>query len=212
MISVIIPTYNRASNIKRAMLSVLGQSYSDIELIVIDDGSTDDTEVVVNSISDSRVRYYRQEKQGACAARNLGIHLAKGDYIAFQDSDDEWLENKLEKQIQYMEKTGADLAAHAFTRFSFKKEGTVERIPDAEYPSGRVQYAELVTGNFCSTQTLMVKKVCFNEELFDITYPRLQDWELVLRLSEKWKLYFDNEVYANVYVQKNSISRDMISS
>ena len=88
LVSVIIPTYNRAHLIKRSAMSVLNQTYSNLELIIVDDGSTDNTEEVVKSIDDNRVIYIKQPNQGACAARNNGIDHAKGEFIAFQDSDD----------------------------------------------------------------------------------------------------------------------------
>jgi glycosyltransferase involved in cell wall biosynthesis len=99
-VSVIIPTYNRAHLIGRAIQSVLKQTYQDFEVIVVDDGSIDNTEEVVKKIQENRVYYYKHDKnKGGSAARNTGISLAKGEYIAFQDSDDEWLPEKLEKQI-----------------------------------------------------------------------------------------------------------------
>jgi len=96
-ISVIIPSYNRANTIGRAIQSALSQSYQDFEIIVIDDGSTDHTEEVIRSFQDSRIRYIRHNRnRGGSAARNTGIHAARGEYIAFLDSDDEWLPQKLE--------------------------------------------------------------------------------------------------------------------
>ena len=104
MVSVIIPTYNRGSLIGRAIVSVLNQTYKDIEVLVIDDASTDYTETVVDSIKDERLHYYKLEKNGgACRARNVGISKAQGEYIAFLDSDDEWMSNKIE--LQYKEYT-----------------------------------------------------------------------------------------------------------
>jgi len=97
MISVIMPTYNRARTLKRAIDSVLAQTYSDIELIVVDDCSTDNTKDIVDKYSDERLRYVRLKKNsGACVARNVGIEKAKGEYIAFQDSDDYWEKEKIE--------------------------------------------------------------------------------------------------------------------
>jgi len=88
MISIIIPTYNYARYIERAISSALCQTYENIEIIIIDDGSTDNTKMVVDRFNDQRVRYYYQNNKGACAARNHGIRKAKGDYILFEDADD----------------------------------------------------------------------------------------------------------------------------
>ena len=100
VVSVIIPTYNRAHLIGRAIRSVLDQTYQDWELIVVDDASTDDIPGIVKGFTDGRVKYIRHdENKGAAAARNTGIQAARGAYIAFLDSDDEWLPEKLERQV-----------------------------------------------------------------------------------------------------------------
>ena len=101
LVSVILPLYNRAESIVGAINSVLDQTYRNLELIVVDDASTDQSIELVEAISDPRIRLLRHEtNQGAAAARNTGIEAAKGGYVAFQDSDDEWLPEKLDKQMQ----------------------------------------------------------------------------------------------------------------
>ena len=103
-VSVIIPTYNREATLKRAVESVLNQTYTDFELIIVDDGSTDNTRQLVENIHDDRITYYYVKiNSGAAAARNYGIERAEGEYIAFQDSDDYWHSDKLEKQMKVME-------------------------------------------------------------------------------------------------------------
>ena len=101
-VSVIIPTYKRAHLVTRAIDSVLNQTFSDVEVIVVDDGSPDNTEEVVRGVVDGRVRYIRHEvNRGlAAAGRNTGIAMARGYYIAFLDDDDEWRADKLEKQLE----------------------------------------------------------------------------------------------------------------
>lgn len=109
MISIIIPTFNREHLIQKAVESVLDQSYTDIEVIVIDDGSTDNTEEKVRLIEDERVRYLKLNNNGgACRARNKGAEIARGEYLAFQDSDDIWHKDKLEKQIRFLEQGNYD--------------------------------------------------------------------------------------------------------
>ena len=102
-VSVIIPTYNRSSVLSRAIDSVLRQSDRDFELIVVDDGSTDNTKNLIEQYSD-QITYIYQDNEGVSAARNLGLKHATGEWVAFLDSDDEWKKKKLEKQIAFIEK------------------------------------------------------------------------------------------------------------
>ena len=100
LVSVIIPVFNRKHLIQRSIYSVLNQTYKNLEVLVIDDASTDKTKEKVLEIKDSRLKYFRNEKNlGPSGSRNKGIKLSSGELIAFQDSDDEWINNKLEKQI-----------------------------------------------------------------------------------------------------------------
>lgn len=198
MISVILPTYNRRALLMRALRSVLDQTHADLECIVVDDGSTDGTEAAVRALSDPRIRYVHQENAGACAARNHGVDLAQGAYIAFQDSDDVWHAEKLEKQLALLKKTGADAVACAMRR-----DGNV--FP-THVPEGPVAFDGLLKSNLCSTQCLLGRAEVFREVRFDPQMPRLQDWDLLLRLTEKYRLHFHPEPLVDVYVQSDSIS------
>ncbi len=105
LISVVIPTYNRAHIISKSIESVLNQTYGNIELIIVDDGSTDDTVKTLRNIKDKRLKIVQLEKNsGMCAARNAGTKVSKGKYIAIHDSDDIWDLEKLEKQYKFMKK------------------------------------------------------------------------------------------------------------
>ena len=105
-ISIIIPTFNRAHLLERTINSVLKQTYTDFEIIIIDDASQDNTKDIVQRFKNKNIKYLRQnENKGAPAARNRGIQEAKGRYIAFLDSDDEWVPEKLEKQLALFEKS-----------------------------------------------------------------------------------------------------------
>ncbi len=105
-ISVVIPTYNRAEKVRQTVESVLAQTVTDLEVIVVDDGSQDDTQGILNEAFGSRIRYFRQANQGASVARNKGIELARGEWIAFLDSDDLWEKDKLEWQFKALEQFG----------------------------------------------------------------------------------------------------------
>lgn len=205
MVSVIIPAYNREKTIERAVMSVLNQTYKDLELIVVDDCSKDNTVEVLKSIKDDRFKIIELEKNsGACVARNVGIENAQGDYIAFQDSDDEWLLNKLEKQMDVFEKEKVDLVF-----CSFKK---IDTDSQSVYPiltEGIVERKVLLEDSRISTQTLIGKKECFENVKFDPEMPRLQDYDITIRLSKLYSVYFVNEPLVNMYVQGDSISQNV---
>src|SRR5438132_12765470 len=100
-VSVIIATHNRARLLRRAIHSVLAQTFEDWELLVVDDGSTDNTETIAVSLQDLRICYLRHEvNRGLSAARNTGIRISRGEYVAFLDDDDEWLPKKLERELE----------------------------------------------------------------------------------------------------------------
>lgn len=200
MISVIIPTYNRGSKILTAVNSVLSQTYRDIELIIVDDGSKDDTESVIRGVADDRVRYVRQDNRGACAARNHGIRLAKGEYIAFQDSDDRWYKEKLEKQLRFLEEKGADVV---FCRMMLKCGNYAVPVP-RHLKEGPIGYNDSLMG--IGTQSLFMKADVAKQISFDESFPRLQDLEWMLRANEKFKVYFMDEILVDYYVGEDSIS------
>ena len=102
-VSVIIPTYNRAAYVKEAIDSVLGQSYEDYEIIVVDDGSSDDTNAVVKGFGDSRIRYIYQKNKGISGARNTGIRNARAQFVALLDSDDIWFPQILELEVPILD-------------------------------------------------------------------------------------------------------------
>lgn len=209
MVSIIMPTYNREKTIKRAIDSILEQTYQDFEIIIVDDNSKDNTEQIVKSIEDRRIIYIRnEENKGANASRNIGIEMARGEYIAFQDSDDEWLKEKLEYQLEELKVNRADIVASAFYKYVDKQESIVP----SKIKEDKNIYEDLFFGNFISTQTILGKKKCFLEEGFDPTFPRFQDWELMIRMAKRYKIHFINKPLANVYVQEDSISRDTLKA
>lgn len=204
MISVVIPTYNRAHVLERAVRSVLRQE-EPLELIVVDDCSDDGTEALLRGIGDPRLRYERMpERSGACAARNRGIELSRGELIAFQDSDDEWLPGKLACQRQQLEQSGADLVFCAFEKVA--PDGTAAVFPPERVAPGRVTYERLLSESLCSTQTILGRRACFEAVRFDPTFPRLQDWELMLRMAQRFDVRYFSDVLVRVHEQPDSIS------
>ena len=119
LVSVIVPTYNRAYCLARTIQCVLNQTFTDLELIIIDNHSTDDTDSLINSYTDKRIKYIKIHNDGVIAAsRNKGIDAASGKYLAFLDSDDWWTPDKLEQSVQTLE-TGADFVYHDLYRMPF---------------------------------------------------------------------------------------------
>ena len=209
MISVIIPTYNRADRIEKSIKSVLNQTYRDIELLVIDDGSTDNTSEVVGNIKDDRLFYYKQENQGACAARNYGLKIAKGEYIAFQDSDDIWYKDKLEKQYRFIEETKADLVYCGMNRIV---EGKQIYIPERQDPKENVTTSMLLFHNKISTQTILMRNAIASKVCFDTTFKRLQDWDFVLQVSlAGYSIKYLPEPLVSSEVQNDSITASVSS-
>lgn len=208
MISVIIPTYNRANVIKRTLVNVLSQTYTNIEIIIIDDNSNDNTKEVIASLNDKRIKYYRNEKnKGACFSRNYGIRISKGDYIAFQDSDDLWSINKLKKQLDFLQERGADIVFCKVEKYNENNE-LIGIVPNSENDGERVDFSKLLRESIISTQTIMGRSACFERIKFDDQLPRFQDWDLVLRLSKEYKIIFQNEVLAYQYIQQDSITKN----
>ncbi len=189
LVSVIIPTHNRAQLLPCAVSSVLGQTYENLELIIVDDGSTDNTLEVVKGFQDPRILYLCHENsRGAPAARNIGIQHAKGEYIAFLDDDDEWLPHKLKRQLEALSQLHHQVGV-AYCKY--------ERL----YPNGetriigeRFSQRRLLHHNFVGTPTLLMHRECLEADLFDEGLPRGQDWELCLRLSQRYEFIFVDEV------------------
>lgn len=208
-VSVIIPTYNRAHLVGRAIQSVLAQTFRDFQLIVIDDGSTDNTPEVVSSIRDERVRYIRHEKNGgASAARNSGIRAASGAYIAFQDSDDEWMTDKLEKQMKAFENVASDVGV-VYTGF-WKIEGDKKTyIPSRKIePKDGNLHSLLLRSNFIGGPVVLMKRECFDKAgMFDEELPMLNDWELWIRVSKYYQFKYLNEPLVMAYHTPGGVNK-----
>lgn len=204
MVSVIIPTYNRSRTIIRSVTSVLNQTEQDLELIVVDDCSKDNTIEVLQSISDKRLEVIKLEKNsGACYARNVGIAKAKGDFIAFQDSDDEWKKTKLEKQLAVCLKEKADVVFCGLERFD-DPQGKNIPFPDLK-KSGFYSSNILTERSRVSTQTIFARREVFDDFLFDVNVKRGQDYDWTIRASQKYKFYYLKEQLVKQFYTKNSI-------
>ena len=185
MISVILPTYNRAGFLERAMGSVLAQRRPCGELIVVDDGSTDETPALVARLaatSSIPVRSLHQENRGAAAARNTGIGAARGEFLAFLDSDDWWLPQKLALQAAALQANPGKLIAHT-REIWFRHGQRVNQKKKHDPPDGDIflpSLAMCVVG----MSTVMARRQLFERYgLFDETLPCCEDYELWLRVG-----------------------------
>lgn len=200
-ISVVIPTYNRAHLIKASIQSVLDQTLQPYEIIVVDDFSTDNTEEVVNSFNSPLIKYVKnQRKKGANGARNTGILMAKGEFIAFHDSDDVWLPQKLEiqKSISINEKIDICFCSILRTIGTKKIKFPYKKIINIEN--------ELYKRSIISTQTIFLKREKLGDHLFDENIKRFQDWDFCLGLVGKVKFYHIPEILVIQNIQSDSIS------
>lgn len=202
-ISIIIPTYNRAHRIVIAIQSILNQSFTDWECIVVDDGSIDDTESVIKKFKDERIHYYKLDKnKGACFARNYGIIKSKGDYIAFQDSDDYWKRDKLEKQLRFLQQKSLDISFCRMRTNNFRS----RYFPKSSFHYVIVPYEVALSKFTGSTQTFIGKRSCFLDVQFDEKLPRFQDWELIMRMTQKYRVGYQREVLVQQNLGSDSIS------
>ena len=210
-VSVIIPTYNCAHLINRAIQSILNQTYQDFEIIVVDDGSKDNTEEVVKGFKDKRIRYLRHDKNmGEGATRNTGIKASRCEYIAFQDSDDECFPEKLEKQMKVFEKQSSKVGMVYTNMYRIDKRGkkhsfkTPAIMPDDGFVYRRaLDYQLLCIG----VGTAIILKKCFKKVgLFDERLPYYVDMDFFIRLSKYFYFYHISEPLYKYYATERSLS------
>lgn len=210
-ISVIIPTYNRANILEKALTSVLKQTYDNLEVIIVDDGSTDHTEELIRQIKDARICYVKQTVNGgAAAARNVGVMQATAELIAFQDSDDCWHLDKLEKQMKYWK----EHPNYSMIYSTYLWHGVNDKlilVPNSnEGIWGELEgdiFSSLLIRNSIGTPTVLMRKVDFLEVGgFDTQLKCLEDWDFVLRFARKHQIGYVQETLVDAYETINSVS------
>lgn len=203
-VSVIIPTYNRAHLVTRAICSVLAQTFQDFEILVVDDCSTDNTENVVNSYDDPRVRFMAHEvNRGGSAARNTGIRAASGEYLAFLDSDDEWLPEKLEKQLELFKATGLEKLGLVLCGVSIIENGDVIRVAQMPPSTGGWVYERALQGqvNPPTCSTWLLKRSAFvRVPKFDVTFPSSQDRDYLVQAAKECQVSWVSEPLVTMHV------------
>lgn len=214
-ISVVVPTYNRADLISETIESILNQTYKYFELIIVDDGSTDNTEEVIRKFKDSRIKYIKTDNWGGPARpRNIGIKKAKGEYIAFCDDDDIWLPEKLEKQIRVFQISNE--TAMLYTRFKTIEGDVISNkiFPEnGKYKSGNI-FKSIYLRNLIACSGVMVKRSVLDQVGLFNTDPNLiaiEDADLWLRIALKHIIKCTDDLPLLIYrIQSQSISQGFI--
>jgi glycosyltransferase involved in cell wall biosynthesis len=212
-VSVIIPCFNRSARLREAIESVLAQTYQDFEVLVIDDGSTDDTRTSLERrfAGDSRIHYFHKTHAGPGPARNLGLRNASGEFIAFLDSDDLWLPDKLEHQIRQLDEdpeaalsfTDAferDASADGPTRFQshgFRGAPTLKAVVEANFP-------------LCTPAVVIRRSVLEETGMFDESLACAQDWDLWIRVLASHRAAYLERPSLVIRTGQDSISRTRV--
>lgn len=189
-VSVVLPTYNRAPILGRAIRSVLAQSFRDLELLVVDDGSTDETREVVGSFQDTRVHYLPQAHHGSPAvARNIGMREASAPLVAFQDSDDEWLIDKLARQLSALQAAGSGtgLICGGYIVSPVAADAHYQGA-DARMQAGDWSPGNILDFRFIAPTWLARRETLLAAGGFDETLPNLEDWEFAFRLFQQTRM------------------------
>ncbi len=218
-VSVVIPTFNNAEYVLEAVRSVLGQSYPDLEVLVVDDGSTDNTREAVTGIADGRVRYISMDhRRGNYFARNKGISEARGQFLAFLDADDIWMRDKLSKQMAALERipeAGVSFTDHLLfedgDRRSFSKD-CINTYPDEARDHSRF-LRRLLRGNFIITSSVVVRKEILDRlGPFDTAFHNAMDYDMWLRIVFNTKCYYIPEALVLKRNHQGNISRNKVTS
>ena len=186
VVSVVVPTYNAADTLLETIESVRRQTLSAIELIVIDDGSTDDTRRLLGTVHDPRLQVFSYPNAGIAAARNRGLERARGEFVSFIDADDLWTADKLELQLEALRRRPEAAIAYSWTAF-IDAQGRFLFAKEPSRAAGDVS-ADLVRSCFvASGSNILARKRCL-EAIggFDTTLEAAQDWDLCLRVAGRW--------------------------
>ena len=201
-VSVVIPTYNRPDYLIEAVESVLAQTYQDFEIVVIDDGSSDDTPsrfatyIERTPLAQGRTFYHKQENSGSAVARNRGVFYAKGEYIAFLDSDDLWYPTKLEKQVKILDENQEMSVVYTdcYCGESRNDPNQTGFFAKANPPSGDI-FDRMARNNLFWTSSLLLRREVFIKSgTFDPTFRRMQDYDLWLRICRHNRCCFIPEI------------------
>ncbi|MCL2252823.1 MAG: glycosyltransferase [Lachnospiraceae bacterium] len=211
LVSVIIPTYNRADVLGRSIESVLSQTYPHFELIIIDDCSTDGTKELVDSYQDERIHYIKNESNlGAGRARNIGVAISRGKYIAFQDSDDVWYQEKISRQLAAFSNDSINNVGMVYCPYRY-----LVAEDDFIFNGGKFQtehFSHLLFWPDVGTPTMLISKEAWDDVGgFSEEIKCFEDWEFSIRVAEKYDLICIPEVLCDVYHTKGSVNAEFAS-
>ncbi|MDO5556578.1 MAG: glycosyltransferase family 2 protein, partial [Clostridia bacterium] len=210
LISIVIPVYNGVEYLHNTLLSAVRQTYNNIEIIIVDDGSEEDIESLVKSFDDNRIMYYRLSHKNADSARNFGINISKGMYIAMLDSDDIWESNHLCDCMELLLKEGADgLYGSLILYNKFTKENKIFYVRSPKEYENMIDYL-LLTGYGAQTSTLFMKSETAKDILWDENMTNNDDYDFVVRYCKKYKM-IPKTTPTVTYTLKNRTTCDFIS-
>jgi glycosyltransferase involved in cell wall biosynthesis len=204
-VSVIIPSYNHGHFVTFAVESALAQTYKDTEIVVVDDGSTDNTREVLAPYM-GRIKYIYQENRGLSAARNTGIRAASGDFIALLDADDMWVPEKLALQMKiFSDYPDTGLVSCGNVPIDG---GGQQVAPGTARGTGRLRFRDLLWGNcVAGGSNAVIRRGCFNEVgLFDENLRSSEDWDMWLRIAWRYPVRFASQILMKVRVSADSMS------
>jgi glycosyltransferase involved in cell wall biosynthesis len=207
--SIIIPNFNHAQYLGAAIQSVLKQTYGNFEIIVVDDGSTDNSREVVARFGE-QVRYIWQENQGLSAARNTGIRAAQGAFVGVLDADDMYELSFLSTLISILEANPDAGAVYCGYRFVDHKNNPLPQIEARQIPAEQL-YQDLVDGNFLVPESMLVRRHCYEQVgPFDETLRALEDWDMWLRTTSRFRVIGTHQVLIRHRILPGSMSTDPI--
>ncbi len=193
-ISVVIPTLNRPEMIVESLKSVINQTVSDLEIIVVDGSNNDDTERQIDLLNDERIRYFKIKNHSAANSRNIGIAKSTGDFVAFNDDDDVWCSNKIEKQIACIKNISCPKIVYcSFTKLRRKKTTIIPDNKTQIQNKGCYIYNTILQKNFIGLPTVILPLACCREVMFDENLYCLEDWDWIIRLAQKYPFQFIDE-------------------
>ncbi len=187
LVSIIVPTYDRAALLARSLRSLLAQTYADFEILVVDDASQDDTEEVVRRCDDARIRYFRLARNGGPAvARNHGLERSRGAFLAFQDSDDEWTPDKLARQMLAFRDSSADVGVIYCDMLRIRRDGSraYHRSPDIAKGRWLNPATRFYQPYGLGISSSLIRRASLEAAgQFDERYRCFEDLELLMRLA-----------------------------